>query len=140
MPFIIATHSERGLRVAARHADGWNCLGGQPYPVPDPTALVSLAEAVAETKCLSERFHDFCREVGQNPETVRCSVLAFNAGPDPFASLDAFDEYIGAYQEIGIDELIFYWPPIAYFAGRGPVPAAEQARFERIGLERVAAH
>jgi alkanesulfonate monooxygenase SsuD/methylene tetrahydromethanopterin reductase-like flavin-dependent oxidoreductase (luciferase family) len=137
-PLIIAAHGDRGLRVVARHADGWNSLGGQPYPLPDPSALVTLSEAVAETKRLSERLADFCQEIGRDPSSVRHSVQALNPVPDPFTSLDAFDEYVGAYQEIGIDELIVYWPPIEYFGERGSIPVADQARFERIASERIA--
>jgi alkanesulfonate monooxygenase SsuD/methylene tetrahydromethanopterin reductase-like flavin-dependent oxidoreductase (luciferase family) len=137
-PLIVAAHGDRGLRVVARHADGWNSLGGQPYPLRDPSALVTLAEAVAETKRLCERLAGFCQEIGRVPATVRRSVQALNPAPDPFASLDAFDEYVGAYAEIGIDELIFYWPPIEYFQERGPIPVADQARFERIASERIA--
>jgi alkanesulfonate monooxygenase SsuD/methylene tetrahydromethanopterin reductase-like flavin-dependent oxidoreductase (luciferase family) len=137
VPFTIAAHGTRGLRTAARHADGWNSLGGQPYPVPDPSALVTLAEAVTETKRLCERLDTFCREVGRTPETMRRSVQALNPVPNPLTSLAAFDEYVGAYAEIGIDELIFYWPPLAYIDERGPVPGEVQARFERIATERV---
>ena len=107
-PLIVASHGDRGLRVTARHADGWNSLGGQPYPLPDVSALVTLPEAVAETKRLSQRLDGFCQKVGRDPTTVRRSVQALNPVPDPFASLEAFDEYVGSYQEIGIDELIFY--------------------------------
>ena len=140
VPFTIAAHGAHGLRTAARHADGWNSLGGQPYPLPDPSALVTLAEAVAETKRLSERLDTFCQEVGRDPETIRRSVQALNPAPDPLTSLAAFDEYVGAYAEIGIDELIFYWPPLAYIDERGPVPGEVQTRFERIAAERVGVH
>ena len=62
---------------------------------------MTLSEAVAETKRLSERLADFCQEIGRDPSSVRRSVQALNPVPDPFTSLDAFDEYVGAYQEIG---------------------------------------
>ena len=137
-PLIVAAHGDRGLRVVARHADGWNSLGGQPYPLPDPSALVTLSEAVAGTKRLRERLDGFCRELGRDPATVRRSVQALNPVPDPLTSLDAFDEYVGAYAEIGIDALIFYWPPIANIVAEEPISTADQARFERIASERIA--
>jgi alkanesulfonate monooxygenase SsuD/methylene tetrahydromethanopterin reductase-like flavin-dependent oxidoreductase (luciferase family) len=139
VPFSIAAHGERGLRTAAHHADGWNSLGGQPYPLPDPSARVTLAEAVATTQRLSERLDDYCGEVGRDPASLWRSVQALNPVPDPLTSLDAFDEYVGAYREIGIDELIFYWPPLEYIDERGPLPAAVQERFERIATDRIAA-
>ncbi len=138
-PFTVAAHGDRGLRTVARHADGWNSLGGQPYaPGEGPERQVSLAQAVAETKRLGERLDGFCRELGRDPATVWRSVQALDPVPDPFASLDAFDEYAGAYRAIGIDEIIFYWPPLELFRDRGPVPPEMQARFERIAAQRVA--
>jgi alkanesulfonate monooxygenase SsuD/methylene tetrahydromethanopterin reductase-like flavin-dependent oxidoreductase (luciferase family) len=136
-PLIVAAHGNRALRVAARHADGWNSLGGQPYPLKDMNDLVSLGEAVAKTKRLSERLDRFCRETGRDPATVQRSVQALNPVPDPFTSLDAFDEYVGAFDAIGIGELIFYWPPIDLVLSGGDVPAERQARFERIVAERI---
>jgi alkanesulfonate monooxygenase SsuD/methylene tetrahydromethanopterin reductase-like flavin-dependent oxidoreductase (luciferase family) len=152
-PFLVAAHGERGLRVAARHADGWNSLGGQPYPgAQDPTQRVSLAAAVAETRRLSERLDDLCREIGRDPATLRRSVLAYRPVPDPLSSLDAFDEYVGRYHEIDIDEFVFYWPPLdnlfprrsgsaderPVFESERPVSRTQQAAFERIAAERIA--
>jgi alkanesulfonate monooxygenase SsuD/methylene tetrahydromethanopterin reductase-like flavin-dependent oxidoreductase (luciferase family) len=137
-PFTVAAHGARGLRTVARHADGWNSLGGQPYSADGgETHRVTLAAAAAETRRLSERLDGFCRELGRDPATVWRSVQALTPAPDPFASLDAFDEYAGTYRAIGIDELIFYWPPIELIGHRGPVPPELQARFERIAAQRV---
>ena len=139
-PLTIAAHGNRTLRTVARHADAWNSLGGQPHPEEGvETHQISLAAAVAATRQLSERLDEHCQELGRDPATVRRSVQAVNPAPDPFASLGAFDEYVGAYAEIGTDELIFYWPPIEFFIRRGPVPAEAQARFERIAAQRVGA-
>jgi alkanesulfonate monooxygenase SsuD/methylene tetrahydromethanopterin reductase-like flavin-dependent oxidoreductase (luciferase family) len=141
VPLVVAAHGERALRVAARHADGWNSLGGQPYPPTGPDDLVTLEEAVAATKRLSDRLDALCRDAGRDPATVRRSVQALRPVPDPFSSLDAFDAYVGSFAEIGIDEIIFYWPPIDYaLAGDPEMPAELQARFERIAAERVAPH
>ena len=76
-------------------------------------------------------------EGGTASARVREQLERARAVPDPFASVDAFDEYVGAHAEIGIDEVIFYWPPIELFGQRGPVPAEMQARFERIAGQRV---
>jgi alkanesulfonate monooxygenase SsuD/methylene tetrahydromethanopterin reductase-like flavin-dependent oxidoreductase (luciferase family) len=138
-PFTVAAHGDRGLRTVARHADGWNSLGGQPYSAEGAeTHRVSLAAAVAETRRRAERLAEFCQELNRDPATVWRSVQALNPVPDPFASLDAFDEYVDAYAEIGIDELIFFWPPIELFGQRGPIPLEMQAQFERIAAQRVA--
>lgn len=152
-PFVVAAHGERGLRVAARHADGWNSMGGQPYRIAqDPSRRIPLAEAVANTKRLSERLDEFCRDVGRDPATLRRTVLAYRPIVDPLSSLDAFDEYVGAYREIGVDEVVFYWPPLdnlfprrrsspdeqPAFAPPEPVSPAQQVAFERIAAERIA--
>jgi alkanesulfonate monooxygenase SsuD/methylene tetrahydromethanopterin reductase-like flavin-dependent oxidoreductase (luciferase family) len=137
-PLTIAAHGNRTLRTVARHADAWNTLGGQPHPEEGvETRQISLAAAVEATRQLSERLDEHCQDLGRDPATIRRSVQAVNPNPDPFASLDAFDEYVGAYEEIGIGESIFYWPPIEFFIKRGPVPQETQARFERIAAQRV---
>ncbi len=149
-PFLVAAHGDRGLRVVARHADGWNSLGGQPYHgAQDPSQRIPLADAVANTKRLSERLDGFCQDIGRDPATVRRTVLAYRPIVDPLSSLDAFDEYVGRYREIGIDEVIFYWPPLDNLLVRGANgrPAFEEARsispeqqaaFKRIAMERIA--
>jgi alkanesulfonate monooxygenase SsuD/methylene tetrahydromethanopterin reductase-like flavin-dependent oxidoreductase (luciferase family) len=137
-PFTIAAHGERTLRTVARYADGWNTLGGQTYSTEsDTNDEVPLATAVAKTERLSQRLDEICRELGRDPATIRRSVQGLAPVPDPFSSVDAFDEYVGAYDAIGIDEIILYWPPIGLFDQRGPVPPEMQARFERIAAQRV---
>ena len=128
----------RGLRVTARHADGWNSFGGQPYPGgKDWSRGVPLAEAAANTKRLTERLDGFCREAGRDPATLRRTVLAYRPLPDPLASLAAFDEYVGAYREIGIEEIVFYWPPLRNVIEARPIAAQQQAAFERIAAQRM---
>jgi alkanesulfonate monooxygenase SsuD/methylene tetrahydromethanopterin reductase-like flavin-dependent oxidoreductase (luciferase family) len=139
-PLVVAAHGDRALRVAARYADGWNTLGGQPFPAGlEPAQRLSPAEAVSRTRLLGERLDDICAQLGRDPGTIQRSVLALCPNPDPFASLDAFDEYVGGYEAIGIGELVFYWPPVEFSYGRrSPVPAELQARFERIAAARIA--
>ena len=138
-PLIVAAHGPRAMQVVARYGDGWNTLGGQPFPEGlDPAKRLPLGEVVAKTQDLGERLDAACAGIGRDPATVRRSVLALAPNPDPFASLDAFDEYVGAYEAIGIDEIIFYWPPVEHAHGeRSPVPAEAQARYERIAAQRV---
>ncbi len=138
-PLVIAAHGPRAMRVVARYGDGWNTLGGQPFPEGlDPARRLPLAEVAATTRELGEQLDAACAEIGRDPTTIRRSVLALAPNPDPFASLDAFDAYVGAYAAIGIGEIIFYWPPVEHAYGeRSPVSAEAQARYERIAAERV---
>lgn len=136
-PLIVAAHGARGLRLVAQYADGWNSLGGQPYPEARYGKKVTLAQAVAETQRLSELLDSYCEELGRSPASVRRSIAVYRpVSPDPLSSLDAFDDYVGRYAEVGIDEIIFYWPPLANFLEGRPIAAAQQALFERIAVER----
>lgn len=148
-PLIIAAHGERGLRAVARYADGWNTMGGQAYPAAqDPNARISLAEAVASTKRLSDLLAAFCEEEGRDAGSIYRTVLVYRTIDDPLASVDAFDEYVGAYRAIGIDEVIFYWPPLdnlfpktggaSGFAGSIPLSSAQRNAFDRVVSARIA--
>jgi alkanesulfonate monooxygenase SsuD/methylene tetrahydromethanopterin reductase-like flavin-dependent oxidoreductase (luciferase family) len=137
-PIIVAAHGNRGLRITARYADGWNTLGGQPYRLArDPAKRRSLVDAVAETKRLSEQLDKYCREIGRDPATIRRSIAGYWPVSEPLASLDAFDEYVGRYQEIGVDEIVFYWPPFENISTREPISKEQWAMLERIATERM---
>jgi hypothetical protein len=77
-----------------------------------------------------------CAEAGRDPATIERSILAFAVKPDPLSSLDWFDEYVGAYEAIGIDEMTFFWPPFFHPDGE-PVPASTVAILELIASARV---
>jgi alkanesulfonate monooxygenase SsuD/methylene tetrahydromethanopterin reductase-like flavin-dependent oxidoreductase (luciferase family) len=136
-PLVIAAQAPSSLRLAARFADGWNTLGGQ---VQSSSGLprLSLGEAVARTREAVQELERYCAEVGRDPATIRHSVLALRAEPVPLTSLDAFDEFVGSYAAVGIEEFIFYWPPIANVLSGEPISVAQQTNFERIASERVA--
>ncbi len=143
-PLFIAAHGPKGMRTAARYADAWNCMGGQPYaggPKPaEASGGRSLAEALAETRRLIDGVDEACEDVGRDPASLQRTVLAIYPEPDPFASLDAFDAYVGAYEEIGISAITFYWPPIdTALEDRTPSPD-EESLFESICAERMGAH
>jgi len=140
-PLLIAAHGPMGLRAAARHADVWNCLGGQPYgagPNPDRSADRSLPEAAAEVERLMARLDEACAAVGRDPTTLGRSILAFipERVTDPFESVDAFDALVGAFAHLNLEEITFYWPPLD-MAFREPPSPADEARFERIAAHRI---
>jgi alkanesulfonate monooxygenase SsuD/methylene tetrahydromethanopterin reductase-like flavin-dependent oxidoreductase (luciferase family) len=141
-PLVIAAHGSIGLRAAARYADTWNCLGGQRYqggPNPDSTAgRRTLAECVVETERLMERVDEACAEVGRDPSTLGRSILAFHPAVDPFASVDAFDEYTGAHAHLDLEEITLYWPPLSALGAELPSPV-DEARFERVAAQRILA-
>lgn len=57
---------------------------------------------------------------------------------DPLSSIEAFDEFVGRYAEIGMEEFVFYWPPLANVRQKEPVSALQQATYERIAEQRIA--
>jgi len=73
-PLIIAAHGERGLRLIARYADGWNSLGGPPYPEARYGKQVSLDQAEGTTQWLNQQLDAYCQELGRDPKTVRRSI------------------------------------------------------------------
>ncbi len=104
-PFVIAAQSPRALRLTARYGDAWSTLGGQPV---FGSERLPLDEAVAQTRRQSEVLDAACREIGRDPSVMRRSLLAYKY--PAFASLDAFEELVGRYREVGIDEFVFIWP------------------------------
>ncbi len=64
-------------------------------------------------------------------------MLPYRLQMDPLSSLDAFDEFVGYYAEAGIDEFIFYWPPLENLKRKEAVSSSQQATLERIASERL---
>lgn len=128
-PLIVAADGPRLIELAARRADGWNTLGGQPLGRAVPA--LPLEEAVAVTRRKVEALDAACERAGRAPGEVRRTVLAYRVDPRLFTSADAFTDYVERYREVGVDEIVFYWPfDMATYAR---VPAYEAA------LERIAA-
>lgn len=132
-PILIAGGGPRLRDLAARRADGWNTLGGQPMRGSGQPA-VSLPDAVAATERQVTALVEACEGVGRDPDTIRRTLLAYRVSPDLFSSADAFAEYVGSYREVGIDEFVFYWPTDPETFER--VPKHEQA-LETIASETI---
>lgn len=129
-PIVIAADGPRLIDLAARRADGWNTLGGQPMRGTNAGG-VSLDDAVMATRRRVVLLEEACERAGRDPRTLRRILLAYRVDPELFLSTDAFNDYVGRYRELGIDEFVFYWP-------------FDQQTFARVsayedGLERIAA-
>ena len=83
------------LKLCAQFADSWNSFG-------------SVEEIRARNAVLDEK----CAELGRDPgEIVRSLYMwAAKADEDPWTSVDAFQEQIGAYRDAGINEFIIDQP------------------------------
>jgi alkanesulfonate monooxygenase SsuD/methylene tetrahydromethanopterin reductase-like flavin-dependent oxidoreductase (luciferase family) len=104
-PLCIAAHTRSSLKIVARHGDIWSSFGGWG---------MSSTELIEITKSRSAALDEFCAEVGRDPAAIRRQILAGNPAttPDPiWSSVDAFDTWVGRWQEIGIDEIVLYFPP-----------------------------
>lgn len=96
LPLLVGTGSPRMLRLTARHADEWNTWG-------DPSL-------VAERRA---RFLIACEAEGRDPASVHLSVQALvelggKAGDNRTigGSAEQLLEVLGAYADLGVDELI----------------------------------
>jgi alkanesulfonate monooxygenase SsuD/methylene tetrahydromethanopterin reductase-like flavin-dependent oxidoreductase (luciferase family) len=101
---VVAAAGQRALGVAARRADTWNTLGGQPID----GDVVPRDVAVAETRRQIERLEAACAAIGRDPSTLGRSILCFRGGA--FASYESMVDWVGRYHELGIREFIFFWP------------------------------
>jgi alkanesulfonate monooxygenase SsuD/methylene tetrahydromethanopterin reductase-like flavin-dependent oxidoreductase (luciferase family) len=121
IPITVGGNSRSVLRVAARHADRWNTYIGWQLSKDDGRRV---------TRERNARLDEFCAAEGRDPRSLLRSALIGHSfvAETPFASQHAFREVCLAYEEAGIDELIFYWPP--EFAM--PEDAFEPGLFERL--------
>jgi alkanesulfonate monooxygenase SsuD/methylene tetrahydromethanopterin reductase-like flavin-dependent oxidoreductase (luciferase family) len=129
-PIVIAGDGPLLIDLAARRADAWNTLGGQPMRGRGASA-VPLDAAIAATSRRVNLLEEACERAGRDPQTLRRMLLAYRVSPELFLSADAFSDYVGRYRAVGVDEFVFYWPfdPASFER----VPAYERA------LERIAA-
>jgi alkanesulfonate monooxygenase SsuD/methylene tetrahydromethanopterin reductase-like flavin-dependent oxidoreductase (luciferase family) len=107
----IAAHGPAMLKVAARYADTWNTTSTQGRGRRAGLQL-SAREMLDATRERGERLEEYVEELGRDPRAIRRSFV-FVAGvtPEtPWATVDAFRDFVGRYREIGISEFIFHWP------------------------------
>jgi alkanesulfonate monooxygenase SsuD/methylene tetrahydromethanopterin reductase-like flavin-dependent oxidoreductase (luciferase family) len=106
LPLWIGTTGERrGLRIAAEHADGWNC------------GFQTLEEFARKRAIL----HRHCETIGRDPTTILCSVNLIVA---PGADRAALPAGGGASALVGsVDEVV---ADIERYAGAG----ADQVNFQ----------
>ena len=104
LPLTLAAHGSTTLKITAALADAWNSFG---------KFGASAEESLAITRERNTMLDDYCTALGRDPRTLRRSFLSGMTAERPFVSLQAFHDYIGRYQDAGINEFIFYWLPEA---------------------------
>jgi len=101
IPFLIAAHRPRMLRLAARYADQWDTFRagvgesteGVEMTVGEQAALVVAA----------------CREAGRDPDTIRRSTWA---DEDALASVEAFESFVETHLRLGFTDLSVWLPDL----------------------------
>jgi F420-dependent oxidoreductase-like protein len=99
-PIMIGAKKPRMLAIAARYADNWNSSG----------AVEDVGE---RNRILDEE----CAKIGRDPSEIVRSVYGWAAimPDDPWASVEAFQDVVGRYREVGIHEFIIDQPPDGQF-------------------------
>lgn len=101
----VAADGPRALATAVAHADRWVSFGGWG---------LTTEQAVTVTRRRMATLDRLCEQAGREPSTLgRCLLAgsaAVNAEPI-WTSVDAFEDFVGRFREIGIDTFIVYWPP-----------------------------
>jgi hypothetical protein len=100
-PVTIAAHGPKMLRIAAEHGDGWSSWGG--YDV------ATEEDFYAVTADRSHRFDDLCVAANGDPASIRHSLVCFPP-LTPWRSVQYFQDMVGRFRAIGIDEFVLYWP------------------------------
>jgi alkanesulfonate monooxygenase SsuD/methylene tetrahydromethanopterin reductase-like flavin-dependent oxidoreductase (luciferase family) len=98
-PLTLGAHRTRMLRVCAEFADRWNSFG-----------------TVAEMAERNQMLDDHCAAIGRDPAAIRrsfygwASKMAEQGLPDPWQSVGAFEDVVGRYATVGIEEFIMDQP------------------------------
>jgi hypothetical protein len=124
VPFLIAATGPRGLALTARFGQGWVTYGDPRGPSGGPPGA---ARHVVRSQL--ERREEACDRAGRPFGSVDKVLLQGLTSERPLDSVDAFVEWAGHYQKLGITELVLHWPvPESVFD-------ADPHTFERIAVE-----
>jgi alkanesulfonate monooxygenase SsuD/methylene tetrahydromethanopterin reductase-like flavin-dependent oxidoreductase (luciferase family) len=100
-PFYVAADGGRGMRLAAQYGQGWVTLGR------------SLDENKSCFEVVASQMADLDEilgRMGRSPKDLDRVLLNGLSTERPLVSLDAFVDWAGRYQELGITELVMHWP------------------------------
>ncbi|GGQ71807.1 luciferase [Kitasatospora griseola] len=127
VPFYVAAAGPRGMRLAAEYGQGWVTYGDPkgPAEVPVEQAPGVIAGQLAKLAAA-------CEQRGRDVGELEKVLLQGSTVERPLQSVDAFVDWAGTYQELGITELVVHWPvPDSIFAN-------DLAVFERIATDGLA--
>ena len=103
-PLMVGGNGPRMLKIAAEYADTWNTFGG--------VGIKSFDEMLKVTHARNTRLDEYCAQIGRDPTSLRRSVLIFTQEEYQklYSQPGAFEEIVKRYQEIGISEIVFFYP------------------------------
>jgi hypothetical protein len=110
------------LRICAEYADSWNSFG-----------------TVEEMRERNEILDEQCEAIGRDPREIRRSFYGWASKmneqglPDPWQSTGAFEDVVGRYREVGIDEFVIDQPRPEQFDVLEQVMADVVPRLRRTG-------
>ncbi|GAA0986099.1 LLM class flavin-dependent oxidoreductase [Acrocarpospora macrocephala] len=100
-PFAIAAGGPRGMRIVARHAQTWVTLGNRYNRAGTAESAVRRQLALLDEACV---------EIGRDPGELDRLLLSGVTDERPLASVQAFDDYAGRYEALGITDIVVHWP------------------------------
>jgi alkanesulfonate monooxygenase SsuD/methylene tetrahydromethanopterin reductase-like flavin-dependent oxidoreductase (luciferase family) len=117
-PLTLGAHGRKMLRIVAEYADRWNSHG-----------------SVDEMRERNEILTQHCHDIGRHPETIIRSLYGWASlmPSDPWGSVDSFEEVIGKYREVGINEFIIDAPNEDQFGVLEQVAASVIPRLRNAG-------
>ena len=98
-PLTLGAHRTRMLRICAEYADSWNSFG-----------------TVDEIRERNQILDEHCAAIGRDPREITRSFYGWASNmteqglPDPWESAAAFEDVIGRYAEVGINEFVMDQP------------------------------
>jgi hypothetical protein len=122
-PFCVAAAGKRGLRMVTRYGQGWVSTGRS------ANADESCFDAV---RAQLHRLRAAMEEVNRPLDSIERVLLDGLNTERPLVSVDAFVDWAGRYETLGITELVIHWPePDSLFD-------FDMTTFEKIATEGLA--
>jgi alkanesulfonate monooxygenase SsuD/methylene tetrahydromethanopterin reductase-like flavin-dependent oxidoreductase (luciferase family) len=118
VPLTIGGNADTALRLAAKHAHRWNTYVGRD---------VGPAEGRRTAADRNARLDELCADTGRT--VIRSALIGYPfVRETPFRSDDAWHEFVGAWEALGFDELVLYYPAHVGM----PEDAVEEGLLERM--------
>lgn len=122
-PFLFAATARRGFELAARYGQGWVSFGLFQSDTQKCYDAVS-----SQVRHLNQTLDEF----GGPPDDFSKVLLDGLSDERPLVSVDAFVDWAGRYQALGMTELVIHWPePDSMFD-------FDVETFEKIATEGIA--